>query len=77
VTDAQRPATGGEQDGELLPGAPEGEHCLHWQEGDGDCCRCGLANWCPEDGWPESAAEELPPVTGCPGKDATTSEVTS
>lgn len=26
------------------------EHCVHWQDGDGDCCCCGEPNWCPDDG---------------------------
>lgn len=25
-------------------------HCLHWQEGDGDCHDCGALNWCPDEG---------------------------
>jgi hypothetical protein len=25
-------------------------HCEHYQEGDGDCCRCGRDNWCPNEG---------------------------
>lgn len=29
-------------------------HCRHWLDGDGDCCFCGLANWCPDEG--ENAA---------------------
>lgn len=34
------------------------EHCLHWDEGDGDCCRCGEPNWCGVDGnTPESLAQ--------------------
>jgi hypothetical protein len=34
------------------------EHCLHWQEGDGDCCRCDEPNWCTEDGEaPETLAQ--------------------
>jgi hypothetical protein len=27
-----------------------GLHCLHYQEGDGQCCRCGRPNWCPDGG---------------------------
>jgi hypothetical protein len=27
-----------------------GLHCGHYQEGDGPCCDCQRANWCPEGG---------------------------
>lgn len=26
------------------------KHCKHWDEGDGDCCKCGQPNWCGDDG---------------------------
>jgi hypothetical protein len=26
----------------------DGKHCLHYQEGDGDCHDCGRPNWCPD-----------------------------
>lgn len=28
--------------------APRIPHCAHWEEGDGECHRCGLANWCTD-----------------------------
>lgn len=33
------------------------DHCLHWMEGDGPCCRCGEPNWCPDDGETSEALE--------------------
>lgn len=33
-------------------------HCEHYQEGDGDCCRCGRANWCPDDDEPAAGARQ-------------------
>lgn len=39
-------------------------HCEHYQEGDGDCCRCGRDNWCPNEGVAPAAlrrvADETP-----------------
>jgi len=36
----------------------EKDHCTHWQEGDGSCCKCGEPNWCPDGGVDE--AEHVP-----------------
>lgn len=33
------------------------KHCAHWEEGDGKCHRCGLANWCTERGEDDPASE--------------------
>jgi len=38
--------------------SPDDQHCLHWQEGDGDCCGCGKPNWCPDGGLDD--AEYIP-----------------
>lgn len=35
-------------------------HCEHHQDGDGGCCRCGRANWCPDDGVTAAEPEEQP-----------------
>lgn len=41
-------------------------HCLHWQNGDGECCHCGEPNWCPEDGeTPEALARFKRRRSGC------------
>jgi hypothetical protein len=46
-------------------------HCLHWQEGDGDCCRCGEPNWCGEDGdTPEALAQFERRELTCVAKEA-------
>lgn len=38
-----------------------GLHCDHYQEGDGPCCSCRRANWCPDDG-AAPATDQAAPV---------------
>lgn len=62
--------------GVTLPGAPapDGEHCTHWQEGDGDCHRCGRGNWHDVDTGSPTADDDMRAralgaglIAGCPG----------
>lgn len=47
------------------------EHCLHWQDGDGACCRCHEPTWCPEEGEnPESLARFTQRRHACTTADA-------
>lgn len=47
------------------------EHCLHWQDGDGACCRCHEPAWCPEEGEnPESLARFAQRRHACTTADA-------
>ena len=43
-----------------------GDHCLHYMEGDGDCCDCGeKLVFCENCGWVEISGEEHMDKWGC------------
>lgn len=45
-----------------------GPHCEHWQDGDGDCCKCREPNWCPDSGeTAEALAVRGDREKACPG----------
>lgn len=41
-------------------------HCGHWRDGDGQCCRCGEPNWCPDDGETKEAIAHRDLHLRCP-----------
>lgn len=48
---------------------PMNGHCLHWQDGDGDCCHCSEPNWCPDEGeTPEALARFEQRRLDCPAE---------